>query len=90
MSSIVDQALAYYKEKREKAAVTQPQAPAEETEKFEPSTSYSHVFSETIGQKRRPSMNINLEDPRFFVSKRTRENEKEDIRNRPFHRKKRG
>ena len=69
---MVDQSLSYFKEQRENAALTQPQKHAQESEQkpakeFEPSAIFFQVFTERVGKKTRPGLNINLkENPRLI------------------------
>jgi len=86
---MVDQSLSYLKEQRENAAVTQPQTHAQESERkpakeFEPSAIFSQVFSERVGKKTRPGLNINFkENPRLInasekSTQKSRDNQAED------------
>jgi len=88
---IVDQTLSHLKKQRENLSVTRSQTPPESerpagpSEKFEPTTSFSHVFSETVGKKTRPSVNIRLkENPRLInlseeSTQQSKENRTEQI-----------
>jgi len=68
---IVDQTRGQFEKQRKNHAVTQPQSHAQEFEqtskKFEPTPSFSKVFSETVGKRTRRSVNIKLkENPRLI------------------------
>jgi len=88
---VVDQSVSHFKEQRENAALTQPQTHAQESERkpakmFEPSPIFSQVFSERVGKKTRPGLNINLkENPRLISAsnkstQESRDNQAEDTR----------
>jgi len=79
---IVDQSLSHFEKQRKNHAVTQPQLHAQEFEqtsgKFEPTPSFSRVFSETVGKRKRRSVDIKLkENPRLvnLSEKSTRQSE---------------
>jgi len=88
---MVDQSLSYFKEQRQNAALTQPQTHAQESERkppkeFEPSANFSQVFSERVGKKTRPGLNVNLkENPRLISASdnsipKSRDNQAKDTR----------
>lgn len=84
---ILEQTQNLFKTKRENTAATQPEMQAKEFEqpskKYEPTSNFSKVFSETISQRTRPSIDANFKDnPRLTAlsenSPKEREENKED------------
>lgn len=80
---IVDQASSYFEKQRENLSAQEIER--KPSKGFEPTPSFSKVFSETVGKKTRPSVDINLkENPRLTnrsekSTQQSEENETEHI-----------
>jgi len=80
---IVDQASGYFEKQR--GNLSAQELERKPLKRFEPTPSFSRVFSETVGKKTRPSMGVNLkENPRLInpsenSTQQSKENETEHI-----------
>lgn len=89
---IVEQTKEHFKKKIEKSTVVQPETHIEEfdlkSEKFEPTSNFSKVFSETISKRTRPCINANFkENPRLTALSKSRCEEGKENKDETDHSK---
>ena len=86
---IVDRSRRYYEKQRSNLITKKPhncdqEKMREQSTIFEPTISFFKVFSETVGQKTRPSVNINLkENPRIISLTKQRTGQSKENNNEP-------